>query len=613
MVRHRTRGALAAIAAGVLAACTLSSPPSVVPVASEEQPAAPIGAPAELHPIASAAAPAPQAPRRAQADAITHTVHIERDVRIPVSDGSYVAADVFRPGASGKYPVIVTASPFGKDRHYSDHPIGKLQYARLAEQGPHIGWDAPNPDWWVPFGYVVIRIDVRGSGKSPGQLDPLSPREIEDYADAIEWAGVQPWSNGRVGLLGSGYAATNQWLVAARRPKHLAALIAYESGSDFYRHVTHQGGIPTNAFVERWWQASAPPFTSVGRLGESVKLTSRADFPKKVRTAPLDGELYRDRSVEWSRVLVPFLAAGNWTSPGPHLRGSTEAFWRAASRQRWLIVHMGESPMGLYTLATRLAHKRFFDFWLKGVDTGLLEQPRVQLLTRRGDGLLERRHASTFPLPGTRWMRYFLDASSGTLGTSTPPTAGATAFSSERGARTTKTVFTTAPFARDIEITGPIKLKVWASSSRTDMDVVAVLRYIGPDGREVRLPGTSHPLGGLTHGGLRASHRKLDPTLSREYRPYHAHDSAQPVTPGEPVELDIEIQPMSMVLLKGARLALELRAGDDESTSVSAKPAARRGGASLVSTGPRSARPRITIHSGQERPSYLFLPMLAGK
>ena len=147
-----------------------------------------------------------------QGEDVGYRMVVEKDVEIPMSDGVVIRANVFRPDATGMYPVIMTQGPYGKDIHFQDYnPPG---YQRLLAQHPdvcqgsscrYMNWETVDPERWVPHGYVVIRVDARGSGKSPGLLQAMSPREIRDFYEAIEWAGQQPWSSGKVGLLGISY------------------------------------------------------------------------------------------------------------------------------------------------------------------------------------------------------------------------------------------------------------------------------------------------------------------------------------------------------------------------------------------------------------------------
>src|SRR5690242_1069302 len=147
---------------------------------------------------------------------------IERDVPIEMDDGITLRADVFRPESSTPVPVIMTLGPYGKGVPFQQaYP---QQWDWLVSAHPdmlegstrsYLTWETVDPEIWVSWGYAVVRVDSRGAGRSPGYLDPQSPREIRDYYEAIEWAGTQTWSTGKVGLNGISYYAITQWLVAS--------------------------------------------------------------------------------------------------------------------------------------------------------------------------------------------------------------------------------------------------------------------------------------------------------------------------------------------------------------------------------------------------------------
>lgn len=165
---------------------------------------------------------------------------IEREVPI-VSDDVTLRADVFRPRDKQHVPVIMTLGPYGKGVEYKDGYASQWDW--LVTTHPDIlpgstrsfmTWETVDPETWVPWGYAVVRVDSRGSGRSPGYLDLLSAREAQDYYNAIEWAGSQPWSNGRVGLNGISYYAIAQWTVVALKYVILVPFPPYLSCSKFF-------------------------------------------------------------------------------------------------------------------------------------------------------------------------------------------------------------------------------------------------------------------------------------------------------------------------------------------------------------------------------------------
>jgi uncharacterized protein len=158
-------------------------------------------------------------------------MQIDWDAPITMDDGVVLRADVFRPADAGKHPVILSYGPYAKGLSFQEGYKGN--WARLIKAAPEVlrgssnkyqNWELVDPEKWVPDGYACVRVDSRGAGCSPGYLDVWSPRETQDLYQCIEWAGTQPWSNGKVGINGISYYAMNQWQAAALKPPHLAAL-----------------------------------------------------------------------------------------------------------------------------------------------------------------------------------------------------------------------------------------------------------------------------------------------------------------------------------------------------------------------------------------------------
>ena len=204
---------------------------------------------------------------------------IEWDVPIEMDDGLVLQADVFRPITAGRYPVILSYGPYAKGLAFQDGYPSAWQ--RMVAEHPDVAygssnkyqsWEVVDPEKWVPDGYVCVRVDSRGAGRSPGRIDPFSPRETKDFYNCIEWAGVQPWSNGKVGLNGISYYGINQWHVASLQPPHLAAMCIWEGAADWYRDMTHHGGILCT-FWANWYDMQVK--TVQYGLGERGPVESR--------------------------------------------------------------------------------------------------------------------------------------------------------------------------------------------------------------------------------------------------------------------------------------------------------------------------------------------------
>ena len=533
-------------------------------------------------------------------------------------DGARLRADVFRPRSNARFPVIVNIGAYQKDKVWVPPP--DLEEAA----NPYMNWETVNPLWWVPRGYVAMRVDTRGSGKSPGRTDPWSPSESTDFYDAIEWAGRQPWSSGRVGTSGVSYFAMTQWLVAGLNPPSLKAMIPWEGAADMYRDFGYHGGIFSFGFVVNWYnnhmahhllgkpQATAPDAFATPWVWEYMRYS-------------LDGEWWHGRRAQWENVAIPFYSAGNWSGMGLHLRGNTEGYMRARSKHKRLRIHAGTHYHPFYAEEARREQLRFFDHWLKGEDTGIMEEPPVKLLIRKGGhGNSEWRAENEWPLKRTRWTQFFLQPNArgaedkpGKLPAHAPRKASSVSYSASgmtkagvASASWTSTAlagslpqmgvsFDTEPLDEDVEVTGPVVLVLWVASSTEDMDLFATLRNIDPDGRDVFEMGQQGQSVPVAKGWLRASHRGLDEKLSLPYRPYHAHAQREWLKPGEPVRVEVEIWPTSMVFKRGHRIRLDIQPRDGVGSAPYTHYAAD------YNTGTN------TIFAGGSHASHLLLPIIA--
>lgn len=515
---------------------------------------------------------------------------IEWDVPIPMDDSVVLRADVFRPisnGAAGdgvagegRWPVLLSYGPYAKGLAFQDGYPSAWQ--RMAAEHPDVphgssnryqNWEVVDPEKWVPEGYACVRVDSRGTGRSPGFVDHFSPRETRDFYDCIEWAARQGWSTGKIGLTGVSYYGINQWHVASRQPPHLAAMCVWEGAADFYRDMTHHGGI-LSTFWASWYdmqvktvqhglgargpRSRANDLLVCGdeTLSDAQLAANRCGFGDEILAHPTDDAYHRARSPVWENITVPLLSAANWGGQGLHPRGNFEGYLRAASPRKWLEAHGLEHWTHFYTDYGRDLQKRFFAHFLKGEANGWDRTPPVLLQVRHVDRF-EARHENEWPIARTHWTKLYLDPAGHRLGTE-PTAAGQTSFAAAGDGVT----FLSAPLATATEITGPIAAQLRVSSSTTDADLFLVLRVFTPDLRELTFIGAIDPHTPVAQGWLRASHRKQDPTLSTPWQPYHTHDAPEPLVPGQAVDVAVELWPTSIVVPAGYRVGLSVRGRD---------------------------------------------------
>ena len=568
-------------------------------------------------------------------------MQIDWDVAIPMKDGVVLRADIFRPIGSKKVPVIMSYGPYAKGLDFRQGY--KSQWARVVEAVPEIlegssnkyqNWELVDPERWVPEGYACVRVDSRGAGRSPGLLDCWSPLETQDFHECIEWAGTQDWCNGKVGINGISYYAMNQWTVAATQPPHLAALCIWEGSSDYYRELCRHGGILCD-FLNSWYNRQVLTVQNgVGDNGARSAVTgvtiagpetltieqlkkNRVAIDLEAENRHLVDDYYKSRTPDFSKITVPLLSAGNWGGMGLHTRGNFEGYLRAGSKDKWLEVHGDTHFTHFYSAYGVELQKKFFAQFLKGENSGWDQQPKVSLNIRHPHETFKLRAEKEWPLARTQWTKFYLQPESLALDTQEPNSSAAQKLTYE----TTDNglTFMTQAQDHDVEVTGPVAAKLFLASDTTDADVTLALRLYDPAGKEISFIGSNDPRVPVGLGWLRASHRKLDPKETKPYRPWHSHDELLPLTPGVPVELDVEILPTSIVIPKGYRLGLNVRGSDYEfdgtDAGVAHAPYPMKGVGPFTHTNPNDRPPEIfsgknTLHFSDEMKPYLLLPII---
>jgi uncharacterized protein len=537
------------------------------------------------------------------------------DVRIPTRDGSYLLADVFTPRQPGRYPVLLRLSVYGRafgmgsiltedDRAASetredqwfeqprDALPGLVRYAENAVSA--------NTSDWVPRGYVCVRVDSRGVGRTPGTLAPFSPQEAQDYYDAIEWAAQQDWSDGNVGLYGSSYTGTTQWNVAILQPPSLKAMMPWAADGDAYRELAYPGGILAEGYRRNWW-------TMVTTASPASTHSGFYDF---LEQHPFDdpaayGPAGQIGGSDYPRVTVPALVA---VSQGLylHARGGFEAFEGLPSPDKRLVVSAADYFPFMYSecLAQEFA---FFDRHLKGrpADSG----PPVRIAVRTGGDGFTWRDSDTWPPATVTSRTYYLDAATGSLEDAAPLTGSAAEYSADpaqTGGREFAGVsFLTEPADADLDVIGHPRATLWVSSSSPDMDVFVALRVIGPDGTEHMY--AADPREPMTNGALKVSHRVTDPERSNARRPWHTHraEDVQLLSPGEVVEVEVEIMGVAARIPAGGRLRLDIHPIERNGDPLGGREGFQRAYDHSYHDGALNQ-----VHTGPDFPSHLVIPVL---
>ncbi len=566
--------------------------------------------------LASSAFPTLMACASGAAAENNYTIKLEKNVRIPLRDGSFVAADIFRPDAPGRFPVIISMGPYSKDIHFKDW--SPTDYERQETKGEFMHWETPLPESWVRNGYIQIRCDQRGSGASPGKLEILGKQLQTDFYDAIEWAGVQAWSNGNVGTVGDSYFAAAQWLVAALNPPHLKAILVAQGFSDIYRDAVRHGGLLSSRFLDSWYQRriaayqyGAPLNPSSPKL-QAAELAANTVFPKDFRLIlrddlPEGDPFWAERIPDLSKIKAAVFAYANNGGLGLHLNGTINGFNGSINaKYRQLYTGVGQDPDFMYRERDVAKQQRFFDRFLKGVSSDTPD-PLVEITVRTADGTVKRT-GTTYPLATTAPREMYLDAGSRSLTSIPPTTTSNTSYVADYGVGTAPVRFETAALAEDLELVGPALLRLHVSSTVADADLFVAVREIRPDGSEVTAQGAQDPALPVAMGWLRVSRRHTNAVRATPYASWHTFDRSEPMTPDALYAVDVNVWPMAWRISKGNRLVIEIGGSEQKGMVTFTHPAA----GPFVTAGspmPNGVAPsgQVSLHTGQATVSYIRL------
>jgi uncharacterized protein len=547
-------------------------------------------------------------------------IKTQKDVFVPIRDDVKLAVNVYRPDAPGKFPALFAVGGYGKE----------LQEELISPQPQRISpvWDGnieagDTPDI-VSRGYVHVIGDARGTGQSEGEYAGMwSQQEGRDGADVVEWIAQQPWCDGNVGMIGYSYYGGMQLKVAIQQPPHLKAIICSHLSYDFYRDQVYSGGILA-LFMYGLWDGrhGTSGYAPKDRTSQMVKNLSKEELDRRVQELlkdpdianypnlfhllhypyknpqffdyllnPLDGPFWQDRSVYpyIDKIKVPTYIIGK----GGGARGYWEVYANLNTTKKLLVKPTGpEERPWREDIETII---RWHDHWLKGKDTGILDEPQVKIWV---PGASRWYTGQDLPLKQPYYTNVYLRRWEGLSFEPELYQPLPDCYLQQPLHLSTKrdcVKWQSPPLPADLEVIGPAAFNFYASIDTDDAHFLAYLSDVAPTGQETP----------VARGTLKASHRAIDPARSKPYLPYHPHTKAEPVAPGEINEYNIELGNLLNVFKAGHRIKLRV-----ESILGPRDPEIQ------IHYHPLLASSRITTHKfyrNKEYQSHLVLPITSGK
>lgn len=482
--------------------------------------------------------------RREGAKPLSCDILLERDVPVKLRDGVTIYADVFRPVGGDKCPALLVWSPYGKEiggQMLDDVPM-RAGVPLNATSGLE-KFEGPDPAYWVAQGYAVVNVDKRGAYMSEGNLLYWGHDDALDGCDVIEWIASRDWCTGKVGMSGNSWLTVSQWFIAAEKPAHLAAIAPWEGFCDHYRESGTRGGIPTPEFPEM----IAETFSSAHGMLE--------DQPRMIVEKTFMCDYWQDKAARVENIEIPAYVVASYTN-SVHTHGTFAGYRRMASKEKWLRVHNTQEWFDYYTPENVEDLRRFFDHYLKGIDNGWEQTPKVRLSVLNPGGKdVVGRAENEFPLARTEYHKLYLSATDNLLSEMLPEKADSSVYQS---ASDQHQVTFRYRMAQPTEITGYMKLHLWVSAlDHHDMDLSVRVEKLSKEGKPL-LDLTGNRIAAT--GMLRVSMRQLDASKSTEAEPYYTFTTEQKLKPGEIVPVEIEIWPIGLLFDENEILQLTVGA-----------------------------------------------------
>jgi predicted acyl esterase len=547
----------------------------------------------------------------------------EYDVKIPMSEGFSVTANIFRSKTAAdkgeKVPVVMCAHPYnnhltpalkktllgGPPQQYRLIPQagGKPVFSKLTS------WESPDPNFWVTAGYAVVNMNLPGYANSEGPPTAFSEHQGKCYYEAIEWVAKQPWCSGKIGLSGVSFLAISQFHVAACQsyggpPPSLCCISPWEGLTDPYRDIFSFGGLSEVGFTTFWWNTEVKPV--INGTEEDFAIAEGCIVTDYLKDYPFYDEFWHQKAAKLEEITVPMLVCASFSDHGLHTMGSFRAFEKAKSKYKWVYTHRTGKWVSYYSPEVQNMTKDFMDCFLKDdTSSGFLDTPPVRLEVRSSrDEIHEVRYENEWPIACTQYTKLYLSGQPESLASEKPEQPMEMVYPAQNGNGLFNFMFT-----EDTELSGYMKLRVWVEArpgkageiSPDDMAMFIAVNKLDRDGNSVHFNGSvGNKRDMVTRGNCRVSRRDLDPDESTEWHPVLMGTSEQKLKAGEVVSVDIELYPSSTFFSVGETLQLIIA-----SNEIIPSPPYRKD----VSCN-RGNRGKHVLHFGGDHDSHLLVPKI---
>jgi len=558
-----------------------------------------------------------------KASARKYGVVAEKDKKLALSDGTNLNFNLWRPDTAEKVPAILSFHCYHSEAQTGPIPpsaISTAQWRHPGQEWTNASLESGDPIFFARRGYAHAVCNTRGSGKSEGLWQFFGPQEAKDCYEVIEWLAKQPWCDGNVVMFGVSYFAIMQLVVAQLRPPSLKTIFCPWATTDLYRDMVYRGGL----VAPKWsvgWAATSLIYGNIRPDNFTKKELGEAGYRKAIAALladddiktvpevvailknpesgmnpfvvdmllhPMRDKFWQDRAVDYSKINIPAFIGADWACQGMHLPAAFRS-WEGLKGPKTMIIG---PPIYLDRPLYQLQHQavRWYDYWIKGIDTGIKDEPPVRVFVT---GTGEWKESTDWPLPETRWTPFYLHEKGLLHEHEHWSYEGSDSFADSPWMRE-HLLFVTPPMVENTEVIGPIALKLYAATTDTDIHWVATLFEIDAAGKQ-RM---------VTKGWLKASHQELDLERSKPWDPIHRHTKAEPLTPGKIYEFDVKLIETGNLFKAGSRIALKISCVDDAPTN----PLELIASGSLA----RAGVSRITVFHDADHPSCLVLPITKG-